>query len=94
MNPRPHKIALARLSARGEHYEDGAPCADCERVLRACGLGRAVFTTTRGAVATLELDGAAAADRLSDEDSEWMGVPAGWARVASDAPPPAGDAAQ
>jgi deoxycytidylate deaminase len=76
-------VYVARLSARSEHYEDAAPCEPCARVLRACGVGRAFFTTSRGTVDELELAVEPVAEGccLSDAHCKWMGVPSGWARV-------------
>ena len=47
-------VYLARLASLGEYYEDAAPCERCEEVLRACGIGRVVWTTSAGDVCSCE----------------------------------------
>lgn len=72
-------IYVSRLAPRGEHFEDGAPCARCESVLRACGLGKALWTTTEGVVGSISFAEADATPTvLDDEHCKWMGVPTGW----------------
>ena len=70
-------VYIARLAAKGEHYEDAMPCETCEGVLRACGLARAVYTPSGGVVGVRELGGGAAAPvGLSEAQCKWMGVSA------------------
>ena len=47
-------VYLARLAPLGEYYEDAAPCERCEEVLRACGIGRVVWTASAGEVCSCE----------------------------------------
>ena len=47
-------VDLARLASLGEYYEDAAPCERCEEVLRACGIGRVVWTASAGEVCSCE----------------------------------------
>ena len=47
-------VYLARLAPLGEYYEDAAPCERCEEVLRACGIGRVIWTASAGEVCSCE----------------------------------------
>jgi hypothetical protein len=47
-------VYLARLAPLGEYYEDAAPCERCEEVLRACGIGRVIWTASAGEVSSCE----------------------------------------
>ena len=76
-------VYVARLAAMGEHYEDAAPCEKCDAVLRACGVQKALWTATEGAVRICDYCSDAQADAQallpSEEHCQWMGIPHGWA---------------
>jgi len=68
-------VYIARLTPRGEHFEEAPPCATCEGVLRACGVRRAFFTTAAGRIETLETwGGEAPPEGMTPDQRKWVGL--------------------